>query len=680
MAPQFTTLLLSALSTCLGIAAAQAGIGDLPAAGQCNLATLSPRVATVQARCCSQGGGCSCAMPCATTLLPLLDDCRPTLDIMLDMNDGTRDGVAGQLDELRAQCLAIPSAEVVAELKTMHDAGMCSNAMLDGVARTEVGAAPCVDVNTHCDILIAGGIDCGEQEMITGCRATCGTCDDDGGGKRRAQITSSCPLKDFDTQASAVNDACCDDADCQGVPTVCDAKCAVVFDGFFDRCSSILGLQMPDQMPGFTSLHTTCSTQLPVEPLLRAVIECSVQSRVEAINANDYSSWATMEAAGWTWDAGAQCQGDGPRCPAAGHAVDQHCRGTTPQGAPNFYIYTHDSTVGTLSLVLPVDGSGTIDFGDCSADPGTVVLAINGVQVEMADPNTNSVVKGIKFSAGDVLTLQDQGFNSVIRLNSIHISTPAGVPPPPADDDPCQPTPCQNGGGCDLGSPGYICECRAGYMGVHCDTDIDECSSAPCLNRGTCTDGAVSYSCTCSDGYAGDNCGYDVDECSSAPCLNRGTCTDGADSYSCTCSDGYAGDNCAEHNDPCATVDCDQAFTVSDSPDPSINGVYFPMPDKLCADSPVYELCSGGHVMYQRDSRGNGWAGTWIIGPTEQATNCDIWPSTTEDAMSVMTCAPMDQPSDCAGEWMQSVPRGDHRDIGGGWSAETSLRVVAGCS
>ena len=216
-------------------------------------------------------------MPCATTLLQLLDDCRPTLDIMLDMNDGTRDGVAGQLDELRAQCLAIPSAEVVAELKTMHDAGMCSNAMLDGVARTEVGAAPCVDVNTHCDILIAGGIDCGEQEMITGCRATCGTCDDDGGGKRRAQITSSCPLKDFDTQASAVNDACCDDDDCQGVPTACDAKCAVVFDGFFDRCSSILGLQMADQMPDFTSLHATCSTQLPVEPLLRAVIACEIQ-------------------------------------------------------------------------------------------------------------------------------------------------------------------------------------------------------------------------------------------------------------------------------------------------------------------------------------------------------------------------------------------------------------------
>eukprot|EP01043_Picozoa_sp_COSAG02_P027005 COSAG02_NODE_1573_length_11882_cov_5.506832_4_plen_617_part_00 len=135
--------------------------------------------------------------------------------------------------------------------------------------------------------------------------------------------------------------------------------------------------------------------------------------------------------------------------------------------------------------------------------------------------------------------------------------------------------------------------------------------------------------------------------------------------------------------DPCSQVwdssACSQAFTISEAPDPVLNGVYFQRPDKLCADSPVYELCSGGYVLYRRDSRGNGWAGTWIVGPTEQVTDCAIWPSTFEDSMSVMTCGPMNKPSDCAGKWMQSVPRGDPRDIGGGWSSETSARVVAGC-
>ena len=422
-------LLLTTLGAYLGLAAAQAGIGDLPPAGQCNLATLSPRVATVQARCCSQGGGCSCAIPCATTLLPLLDDCRPTLDVMLDAADGTRDGVAAQLDELREQCLAIPSAEVLDELKTMHDAGTCSDETLDGVARTDVVAAPCVDVNAHCAALAAAGIQCNEAPMDTGCRATCAACDDDGGGKRRAQITSSCPLKDFDTQAAAVNDACCDDDDCQGVPTVCDAKCAVVFDGFFDRCSSILGLQMADQMPGFTSLHTTCSTQLPVEPLLRAVIDCGVQARVDAINANDYSSWATMQAAGWTWDDGGDEESNGCCFPAGAHLGGRGSHTTAEDCGHNYYNWAGNEKVGTLSLVLPVTGTGSVDFGECGRrnNMAIIALAINGVQVETAGSNTNSVVKGFKFSAGDVLTLQDfsaTGSRStgIIRLNSIHIS------------------------------------------------------------------------------------------------------------------------------------------------------------------------------------------------------------------------------------------------------------------
>ena len=411
-------LLLSALHAYLGLAAAQASIGDLPAVGQCNLATLSPRVATVQARCCSERGGCSCAIPCATTLLPLLDDCRPTLDVMLDAADGTRDGVAAQLDELREQCLAIPSAEVLDELKTMHDAGTCSDATLDGVARTEVGAAPCVDANAHCAVLAAAGIQCNEAPMDTGCRATCGACDSDGGGKRRAQITSSCPLRDFDTQAAAVNTACCDDDDCQGVPTVCDAKCAVVFDGFFDRCSSILGLQMADHMPDFTSLHRTCSTQLPVEPLLRAVIDCGVQSRVDAINANDHSSSAAMQAAGWTWEDTNERDNFDP----SGRIHTQVQPACRRGGGSSYFNYADDGVVGTLSLVLPITGTGTVDFGNCWPDPGTVVLAINGVTVAKADPSTNSVVASIDFHAGDVLTLQDQGTNSVIRLNSIRIS------------------------------------------------------------------------------------------------------------------------------------------------------------------------------------------------------------------------------------------------------------------
>eukprot|EP01046_Picozoa_sp_COSAG06_P014002 COSAG06_NODE_857_length_11918_cov_4.047551_1_plen_399_part_10 len=333
-----------------GTARAQIDIGDLPPVGPCDLATLSGRVAELQAQCCSQGsqGGagtnCSCTVACSSVLLPLLDDCRSTLDVMLDTDDGSRDGVAGQLDALRAQCLAIDPAEILADLKTLHDAGTCSDHALNNVASTDVGPAPCADTNEHCKALVAAGIQCTDAPMDTGCLDTCGHCDDDPGTKaseysvpggtscaacldayaadwcwkdnqcyttgpnplnpcadgqctsastfslcdcttcddptcnshRRAQITPACALDDFAHEADAVNTACCDYSGCSGVPNTCDAKCAIVFDGFYERCSSILTLQVPAaQMSQYTQLHTTCSQDLPVEPLLRAVIACS---------------------------------------------------------------------------------------------------------------------------------------------------------------------------------------------------------------------------------------------------------------------------------------------------------------------------------------------------------------------------------------------------------------------
>jgi hypothetical protein len=208
---------------------------------------------------------------CSSTLLPLLSECRALLDPLLDMGDGTRDGKAGQLDTLQAQCLAIPVPDVLSKLGAEN----CSAAMLNDVGRTEVGSGPCVDTRDNCDGLVAAGMQCKDATMISDCRATCSLCDK----HRRAQITTSCALKTFDEEAAAVNAACCDDAGCTGVPTACDAKCAVVFDSFFERCSSILGLQIPaDQMAQYTGLYTTCSQQLPIQPLLTALFACQGES------------------------------------------------------------------------------------------------------------------------------------------------------------------------------------------------------------------------------------------------------------------------------------------------------------------------------------------------------------------------------------------------------------------
>ena len=336
-----TTMLRAALLLCgVAVARAQIDIGDLPAAGQCDLATLSPRVAALQSQCCAQGGtGCTCDVACSSELLPLLDDCRPILNIMLDTDDGSRDGVAGQLDALRTQCLAIDPADVLAELRTLHDAGTCSDGELNNVASTPVGPASCVDTNEHCKALVAAGIQCEEAPMDTGCLDTCGYCGADSKkftvpdgttcaacldadladwcwkdgncyttgpnpfnpcsgdqctstsafslcdctscddpaclARRRAQIAPTCSLDHFSDEAAAVNTACCDYAGCNGVPNTCDAKCAIVFDDFYERCSNILDDMIPaDQRPQYAQLHRTCSQDLPVEPLLRAVIAC----------------------------------------------------------------------------------------------------------------------------------------------------------------------------------------------------------------------------------------------------------------------------------------------------------------------------------------------------------------------------------------------------------------------
>ena len=46
------------------------------------------------------------------------------------------------------------------------------------------------------------------------------------------------------------------------------------------------------------------------------------------------------------------------------------------------------------------------------------------------------------------------------------------------EESACSPSPCLNGGGCDLQEEapnGYVCSCSIGYTGENCETDINEC-------------------------------------------------------------------------------------------------------------------------------------------------------------------------------------------------------------
>ena len=115
-----TTAAALALALLRGVWAQDGGIGRPPAAGGCAMQTVYAWIGTLDAQCCDSSAVKQCTIECSSTLFPLLDDCRPLLDVLLDMDDGTRDGVAGQLDDLHDQCLAIPEQDVLARLKEMH--------------------------------------------------------------------------------------------------------------------------------------------------------------------------------------------------------------------------------------------------------------------------------------------------------------------------------------------------------------------------------------------------------------------------------------------------------------------------------------------------------------------------------------------------------------------------------
>ena len=80
-------------------------------------------------------------------------------------------------------------------------------------------------------------------------------------GRHRLQMALQCDLQFFHDDAALVDTSCCDDGrSCSaGVPTSCDAKCALVYNDFYDRCSSVLATQVDaGSMASYQRLYTTC--------------------------------------------------------------------------------------------------------------------------------------------------------------------------------------------------------------------------------------------------------------------------------------------------------------------------------------------------------------------------------------------------------------------------------------
>jgi hypothetical protein len=282
------------------------GVGD-----SCHLGQLDARVRQLNKVCCLRGSPCykagagvgalgkganKCTVDCAAVLLPLMKDCLPMLDALYDHLDKKRDGKAMAFIEAYKSCIDIPPTVVVEELTQLHKKSpqVCTDAVLNNVAKTTI-ARECKDQNPKCKAGLAGGFyTCPAGGM---CDKSCQLC---GGGaavhhdcpkppchrrtqghdqesRRRTQLAASCDWKTFDADMKRLDTKCCDDGGkCStGIPKACDAKCAVAFVGFFDRCDKTMALRFNSkQMKGFRDLHTTCSKKLPTEKLLEAVAKC----------------------------------------------------------------------------------------------------------------------------------------------------------------------------------------------------------------------------------------------------------------------------------------------------------------------------------------------------------------------------------------------------------------------
>ena len=141
------------------------------------------------------------------------------------------------------------------------------------------------------------------------------------------------------------------------------------------------------------------------------------------------------------------------------------------------------------------------------------------------------------------------------------------------ETEPCGP--CVNEGTCVDHHNNYTCNCKPGYTGKDCYTDINECASSPC-KHGTCIDKLNGFTCDCLDsGFQGEFCNKAVNECLEKPCFDQSNqpCTDLVGGFMCNCSDFMSGTRCERkmcpqnsectQDDICHSVDLTKALATS---------------------------------------------------------------------------------------------------------------------
>ncbi|CAF1979453.1 unnamed protein product [Rotaria magnacalcarata] len=141
-------------------------------------------------------------------------------------------------------------------------------------------------------------------------------------------------------------------------------------------------------------------------------------------------------------------------------------------------------------------------------------------------------------------------------------------------NDPCEISqPCENQGTCYLNKTHklrYMCRCRIGYSGDHCEHDNIVCKSNTCWHDGQCVehtetvaiDNRTTFECRCEPGYDGSYCELVQNMCINITCKNNGVCFSSHLEWKCRCLDPslYSGQYCEQKS---ALLQMKQALSKS---------------------------------------------------------------------------------------------------------------------
>ena len=87
----------------------------------------------------------------------------------------------------------------------------------------------------------------------------------------------------------------------------------------------------------------------------------------------------------------------------------------------DWYGWKLNSGVGSISTTLNATGSAELSFGNCWAF-GTVKVYLDDTEIASAGPVEHKTVT-FDFSTGAVLSIHDEGANSIIQIDRFEILT-----------------------------------------------------------------------------------------------------------------------------------------------------------------------------------------------------------------------------------------------------------------